>query len=100
MIGQAPIDQARKSVAQVLIQIPQDYDLDFPEGSKAHQLESIADFILEHYRNISPAEIKEAMELNAARKFQNYQASYGKMSREFIGGVLKEFITWANQTFR
>tara|TARA_R110000803_G_scaffold52326_2_gene107731 strand:- start:7801 stop:8460 length:660 start_codon:yes stop_codon:yes gene_type:complete len=92
---------ARRALAQILINIPREFDLTFSEGSETHQVENMISFVLHHFKTISPNQIREAIELNAARKFEHKVEAYGKFSQEFLGSILHEFINWrANQRQR
>lgn len=99
VIGQNNIDNARNGIIAILLNIIDVYEIQLPDGHKEKQLENITDFITEHYRNIAPNEVETAVSLNSARTFKKYISHYGKLSREFIGGILHEYKQYKiNQT--
>ncbi len=99
LIAKLPIVDAKKTLIDLLMSLPKDHNINWPEGNTMMQAESLIEFIMAHFRNISVLEIGQAIELNAAHKFKNYIESYGKLSREFIGGILHEYKQYKiNQT--
>lgn len=94
MVAHQKPKTARAALAEVIIEISKEYELKFPEGSQGHQVENIIDFILRQYKTVSPNQVKQAVELNAAQKYHDHVESYGRLSLDFIGGCLKRFVGW------
>ena len=87
-------ENARTALFDVLEQIPRDFDLSLPEGSPHHQMENMIDFLMEHFKTIAPQEIRKAIELNAAHKFQTHVETYGKFTQEKVGSILYNYRIW------
>lgn len=94
LVAHLPVKDSRKALAKILLEIPNEFDLQFPMGPKDMQIENIISFILRHYKNISANQVKEAIDLNAAHKFEIHIDGYGKLTREFIGKVLSQFVKY------
>lgn len=84
----AHLPNARKAVIDVITQVPDRYDLKFPEGSIEAQVNSITGFIMNKFKTLTPNEILEAFEMNAAHQFAKHVEFYGKISIQTIGSLL------------
>ena len=93
-VGKLPIPEAKKLLNELVILLPRKYNIKWPEGNIKLQAEGIVNFITQYFRNISPSEIEKAMELNDARRFENFVDHYNKWTREFLGNLLTEYRKW------
>lgn len=87
----AHLPEAKKAIIDVLTQLPDRYDLKFPEGPLSTQAGAIADFLVKRFKTITPNQIFEAFEANAAHQFPKHVEFYGKINLQSIGSLLHNF---------
>jgi hypothetical protein len=84
-------DKGYKAVIDVITQIPEKYDLRFPEGNVEAQINAITGFVTKKFKNLTPNEISEAFEMNAAHQLTTHIEFYGKLNLHSVGSLLYNY---------
>lgn len=89
----AHMAEPKPMVIDVLTRIPKKFNLQMPEGALDLQIESICEFVMVHFKTVSPDEIEDAFTLNAAGKYpKDIYIKYFDLHT--VGSILKAYKEW------